>query len=144
MLRLAFALALLAAAFGCGGGGTEPRDDGRLRYVLATVDGAALPAVYFQRGDTTARVYADTLVFTTRDASTGSFGQVFHIGVRVGGAAEQRLRRADENRGAYEVVGGQVSLFHYGGGFRGGPFGGDAMVLDQSLRQQRWEYRRVR
>jgi hypothetical protein len=135
---------LLATVVGCGGGGTEPVDDGRLRYVLSTVDGAALPAVYFQRGDTTARVYADTLVFTPRGAGTGSFSQAFHLGMRAGVAAEQRFRRADENRGAYDVVGGQVTLFHDGGGFRGGVFGADQLVLDQALRQQRWVYRRAR
>lgn len=112
-------------------------------YELVSIDGVALPAVYFQQNDSTARVYADTLAFNPTSATAGTFGEVFRIGITVGDGDEEMVRTAADLRGSFTVFSDSVEIFAYGGRFRGTPPGGESLVLYQPFRDQIWRYRQI-
>jgi hypothetical protein len=112
--------AMVAVEGGCwpttgsrgGGAPTEPSAPIALaaRYVLTTVNGAALPRVVREASDgTITRVYADTLVLAPAGtAASGSYDEVAVLGViRPGQVEERQVVRTSGRaytRGEFQVV----------------------------------------
>jgi hypothetical protein len=130
-------------ALGCSGS-TAPASVSTMTYALRSINGAALPAVYFARNDSTGRVFADTLHFRPATPRSGDFGTSTTVGITVPGAAERTIREVQARRGTYAMQNSGVDIGTFGGSFRmGAPPGADSLVLVNEVRQQVWLYWRV-